>query len=259
MPDVNARAFRDGDGDGGAVCSARPEPAAARPPISITLSSTAAPRSTAPSTPNPANYDDRSFVTATWTDDGRHVSALVHHEYHADAHHVCRATGDLGLLVQFSILAYRSGDGGATFQQTAEARRRVRAIPPGCRTRAPPRLLQSRRTSLRTAATNTCSPRRRAGAGQPYGACLFRTADPADSSGLARVRRRRAFSIAYADPYRAAPAPAQKPCQIIAPFLRPRSAPWCACRRANGWRSFKPPVTRGCFPSTASIRRAHAI
>ena len=34
---------------------------------------------------DPAHYDDRRFITALWTKNGRDVTALVHHEYHADA------------------------------------------------------------------------------------------------------------------------------------------------------------------------------
>lgn len=35
---------------------------------------------------DPALYDDRSWITATWTQDGKAVSALLHHEYQANEH-----------------------------------------------------------------------------------------------------------------------------------------------------------------------------
>jgi hypothetical protein len=35
---------------------------------------------------DPAAYDDKSWITATWTDDGVRVEALVHHEYQANHH-----------------------------------------------------------------------------------------------------------------------------------------------------------------------------
>ena len=35
---------------------------------------------------DPAAYDDRSWIAATWTADGRTVSALIHHEYQANEH-----------------------------------------------------------------------------------------------------------------------------------------------------------------------------
>ena len=35
---------------------------------------------------DPALLDDYSWITATWTEDGANVVALVHHEYHANEH-----------------------------------------------------------------------------------------------------------------------------------------------------------------------------
>ena len=50
---------------------------------------------------DPALYDDRSWITATWTEDGTRVAALVHHEYQANEH-PGRCTGERlhGVLVQ---------------------------------------------------------------------------------------------------------------------------------------------------------------
>ena len=35
---------------------------------------------------DPAAYDDKSWITATWTEDGTRVEALLHHEYQANHH-----------------------------------------------------------------------------------------------------------------------------------------------------------------------------
>src|SRR5829696_1856242 len=35
---------------------------------------------------DPAAYDDKSWITATWTEDGARVEALLHHEYQANHH-----------------------------------------------------------------------------------------------------------------------------------------------------------------------------
>jgi hypothetical protein len=34
----------------------------------------------------PAAYDDKSWITATWTEDGARIEALLHHEYQANHH-----------------------------------------------------------------------------------------------------------------------------------------------------------------------------
>src|SRR5690242_10568945 len=39
-----------------------------------------------PGDPDPAKYRDRRWITATWTEDGRLIHALVHHEYQAQRH-----------------------------------------------------------------------------------------------------------------------------------------------------------------------------
>jgi hypothetical protein len=65
--------------------------------------------------PDPAAYAGSSFITATWTEDGRHVAALVHDEYHADRYPGrCRFATTMACWYN-AIVAAGSSDGGRSF------------------------------------------------------------------------------------------------------------------------------------------------
>ncbi len=71
---------------------------------------------------DPAAFDDRSWITATWTEDGRRVQALVHHEYQANTHPGrCRHEAYLACWYN-TILGVSSDDGGRTFVRPAPPR-----------------------------------------------------------------------------------------------------------------------------------------
>ena len=219
MPDVNARAFHD-DAGNVVLFALHVQNRRLRGPDLDHLTLDCRPALDSAFDAAPAHYNDRSFVTATWTDDGRQVSALVHHEYHADAHGLCRTTGDLACWYN-SILAYRSADGGATFRKQTPlvvAAAPFRQDVEQGRHRGffnPSNIFADGRYKYMLASTTGW-------AGQPFGACLFRTTDPADPAGW-RAFDGQTFSIVYADPY-GPPAPAPKSCSIIAPFTFPVGA-----------------------------------
>lgn len=104
--------------------------------------------------PEPEAFDDRSWITATWTEDGRRVEALLHEEYHADEHKRCRTTGTLACWYN-AVLAARSSDGGHSFSRTTPPT--VVAAAPSARrsSRAATAASSTRRTSFPTAASAT--------------------------------------------------------------------------------------------------------
>ena len=170
--------------------------------------------------PEPAHYDDRSYITATWTTDGRNVAALVHHEYHADDHGRC--VGETGLACWYnSILAYQSTDGGTSFRKDQPLV--VASAPFGedveqGRHRGffnPSNIFSDGTHEYFFAATTGWQ-------GQRYGACLFRTDKPANPASW-RAFDGQGFNIRYADPY-AAKAVAPNPCAPIDPFVFPVGA-----------------------------------
>lgn len=170
--------------------------------------------------PEPADYNDRNFITATWTADGRNVAALVHHEYHADDHGRCRVQSSLGCWYN-SILAYRSTDGGMNFTKAKPLV--VASAPFGQdvgqgRHRGffnPSNIFSDGTYEYFFAATTGWD-------GQNYGACLFRSANPQDP-GSWRAFDGHNFTIRYSDPYRGG-ARQIAPCEPISPFIFPVGA-----------------------------------
>jgi len=113
MPDINARAFRAADGNIVMFALYDSNHALKGPSFdALALDCHSALESQFDA--DPARYDDRSFLTAIWSFDGRTVVGLVHHEYHADNHGRCNVKSDLGCWYN-SVLAYRSADSGANF------------------------------------------------------------------------------------------------------------------------------------------------
>jgi len=74
--------------------------------------------------PDPAAFDDKGWISATWTADGRRVYALVHDEYQGDAHGC--GGGYLPCWYNAITLAV-STNGGATY--LAPRRRLIASIP----------------------------------------------------------------------------------------------------------------------------------
>lgn len=194
--------------------------------------------------PDAAHYNDRSYITATWTADGRSVVALIHHEYHADEHGRCQVESSLGWWYN-TILAYRSTNGGNDFvkatplvvasapfdQDVGQGRHRGFFNPSN--------IFSDGTYEYFFAATTGWD-------GQPFGACLFRSANPEDSASW-RSFDGKDFTIRYADPYRTG-ATAVKPCTPIAPFTFPVGAVVRA--RSNGlWIAvFQVASNEGIFP-----------
>ena len=216
MPDLNARAFRDASGR--TVMFALhdvnrpltgPDLTHLKLDCHVALGS--------PDDPDPAHYADRNFIAATWTADGRTISALVHHEYHADHFGRCTASGDLACWYN-TIVSYRSTDGGrdfsrsvpfvvasAPFTQDVEQGRQRGFFNPS-------NIVSDGHYRYAMISTTGWS-------GQLDGVCLFRTVDPSDGRGW-RAYDGQTFSVRYADPYKGAPAK-QRACSPLPPFIFP--------------------------------------
>jgi hypothetical protein len=170
---------------------------------------------------DPAAYDDYNWIAAVWTEDGRHVDALIHHEYHANEHPGRCAYEDMMSCWYNAILGYRSNDAGASFARAG--RDFVVAAAPFPQDRFqgrhrgffnPSNIVGDGEWRYFLASTTGWD-------GQHYGVCLFRTRDPSDPTSW-RAWDGRAFSIRFADPYRARKPPRDaRPCRTIAPFQAP--------------------------------------
>ena len=200
--------------------------------------------------PDPAHYDDRSWIAATFTTDGRHVSALIHHEYQANEHKGrCRFPDYMQCWFN-TVLEVHSTDAGASFARppAVVASAPFRQDVDQGRHRGffnPSNIFSEGRFSYFFASTTGWSGAPtlaglapEAGADQEAGVCLFRSADPADPAAW-RAWDGRAFAVRYDDPYRTDPHP--RPCAAIAPFPAPvgsvvkvgASGPWLAAFQAK--------------------------
>ena len=219
MPDVNARAFRDAGGS--IVMFAlydmnRAFRGKGLEHLSIDCHVVLG----SGSDPDPAHYDDRNFLTATWTANGSNVVALIHHEYHADLHGRCNVKSTLGCWYN-TILAYQSKNAGADFTRSEPlvvAAAPFRQDVGQGRHRGffnPSNIFSDGRYEYFFAATTGWN-------GQAYGACLFRSATPENSASW-RAFDGHGFSIRYDDPY-AAGFVVPKACAPISPFVFPVGA-----------------------------------
>jgi hypothetical protein len=150
--------------------------------------------------PNPAHYRDRRWIAATWTDDGKLVHALVHHEYQGHRHPGACSSTDYISCWYNTITYARSNDGGQTF---------VQSDPPEVVAAAPfeQSVGQGRHRGF-FSPTNII----RMGKywyvmiyttgwdGQPAGMCVFQTSDVAQP-GLWRAWNGKAFESRFGDPY----------------------------------------------------------
>ena len=179
---------------------------------------------------DPAAYDDRSWITATWTEDGRSVAALLHHEYQANEHPGrCRAAEYMACWYN-TITASTSQDGGASF---------TRANPPAVVAAAPFRqevdqgrhrgffnpsnIVADGRFRYFLASTTGWDRRAtRLGGDQEDGVCLFRSASPEDPASW-RAWTGLGFTAAFPDPYRQRPTRADA-CKPVGPFPGPVGA-----------------------------------
>lgn len=167
---------------------------------------------------DPKRYDDRAWLAATYTEDGRHVHGLVHHEFQADAHPGRCAFPSYIQCWWNSVLAVSSNDGGKSF--TRQSPQVVAASP------EPSEVAQGRHRGF----FNPSNIVKHKGAyfvliattgwtGQQGGACLFRN-DDLSKSGLWRAHDEKAFGSRFPDPYGADRPKAQR-CQPVGPFPAP--------------------------------------
>ena len=221
MPDAPARAFREPSG-AVALFGMHYRNRALRGPDLGHLTLDCAVVLDSAGKADPAAYDDRSWITATWTEDGRAVAALIHHEYQANEHPGRCPAGTYMACWYNTITAAASADGGRSF---------TRADPPAVVAGAPFRQEagQGRHRGFFNPSNIVADGRWRyflssttGWKGQGEGVCLFRSDDPADPSRW-RAWTGTGFTAAFPDPYRAAiREPAS--CRPVGPFPGPVGA-----------------------------------
>lgn len=204
---------------------------------------------------DPAAYNDKSWIAATWTADGRTVHGLAHHEFQANAHPGRCVYNEYMPCWYNTVLALRSGDGGNRFDKTA---RPVVAGSPfeqhigQGRHRGffnPSNIVSDGVFHYMISSTTGWS-------GQPAGACLFRTDNIADPSRW-RAWNGTGFETRFADPYKGGSDPKQT-CRPLPPFPAPvgsitrhtPSGKWIAVFQASANRKEFP--TSGIYAAASA-------
>ncbi|WP_019905390.1 hypothetical protein [Methylobacterium sp. 77] len=225
VPDASARAFRDASGSV-ALFGMHYRNRAMRGPNLDQLKLDCTIVLDSGEKADPAAYDDRSWITATWTDDGKAVAALVHHEYQANEHEGrCSAKAYLACWYN-TVVAASSGDGGRNF---------TRATPPLVVAGAPFRqeVGQGRQRGFFNPSNIVGDGRWRyvlvgttgwstGGNDQSAGVCLFRTDRPSDPTRW-RAWTGLGFTAAFPDPYIKQPLLSET-CKPLEPFPAPVGA-----------------------------------
>ena len=212
-PDLPARAVRSADGQVHLYLSHYESYRMSGPGLNR-LHPVCRPIMTSPQDPNPSHFRDRRWIASPFTFDGRHVWALVHHEYQGSRHPGrCPEKAYYPCWYNAITLA-RSSDGGRTFRQARSPRDLVAASAHRYRhgigpvgVFAPSNLV--RRGQYLYALVRVREP------GQASGDCLIRT-DEIPAAGSWRAWDGKAFAVALRDPYRRRSAPRLR-CQRVAP------------------------------------------
>ncbi|TNC15979.1 DUF4185 domain-containing protein [Methylobacterium terricola] len=194
--------------------------------------------------PEPEAFDDRSWIAATWTEDGQRVEALLHEEYHADDYGRCRTKGALACWYN-AVLAARSTDGGKSFTRT---------VPPTVVAAAPFRqeVEQGRHRGFFNPSNIVSDGRARyfyasttGWTGQPFGVCLFRSDDVSDPARW-RAFDGKDFSARFPNPYGKGAKPTGS-CAPVAPFPAPVGS--VSRHRGTGaWIAVFQAAAGGVFP-----------
>lgn len=167
---------------------------------------------------NPKAYDDRSWITATWTEDGKTVHALAHHEFQAHAHRGRCSFPEYMKCWWNSVLNITSHDSGARFAKAA--------VPVMAASPQPSEVGQGRHRGffnpsniLARGAHHYVLIGTTGWEGQPSGVCLFRSGNLADPAAW-RAFDGVGFEARFPDPYSDKP-PKQRACVPVAPFPAP--------------------------------------
>lgn len=166
---------------------------------------------------DPARYDDRAWIAATYTEDGQNVLALVHHEYQGHAHPGRCTAREYMACWWNSVIAILSPDGGKSF--TRAPMPAIAASPEKSeigqgRHRGffnPSNIVKANGAYHTLIATTGW-------AGQSSGVCLFQSKSLAQG-GDWRAFTGRGFAARFPDPY--SETLRDQTCQPIAPFPAP--------------------------------------
>lgn len=167
-----------------------------------------------PEDPHPARFRDRRWIASPYTEDGRHIWALVHHEYQGNRHgRRCPERSYLRCWYNAVTLA-KSSDGGRTYRQLRSPRHLIAAAPYRYRHGAGPAGVFAPSNLVRRGRYFYALVRVR-DKERSAGVCLIRSGLPGRASGW-RAWAEGRFGVRFRNPYRDPVGPAVG-CDRISP------------------------------------------
>jgi hypothetical protein len=167
--------------------------------------------------PRPSAFDDREWIAAVHTEDGRTVHALLHEEFQGHRHAGACPQGAYEPCWYNAVTAAVSRDGGDSYAHAPAPSHLVAALPSRYRPGAGPTGLFSPSNIVRDPDDGRFYALLLAEArgAQRTGTCVMRTDDLADPDGW-RAWDGERFSVRFADPYAEDVDPAEHVCAPVA-------------------------------------------
>lgn len=200
IPDTGLRAFRRFDGQVVALASHYETRTLVGPNISSLRKNGCGVALKSKKSADPSSYDDQTWLAATWTDDGKRVTAIGHNEYHGEMH-AGMCAGKTPRECRYGALTlFVSQDGGEHFGRAAL--RPIAAVP------EKQKYEQGRDTGFFQPSNifqyedmKYVFVRTSGGGGQKPAACLMRAKDPAEP-GSWEIYDGSGFRRSLFDPYK---------------------------------------------------------
>lgn len=214
IPDAPARAFRDATGQTQLIAShyvnrpdVGPDLNKVRHRCEVVMNSNL--------DPNPANFNDREWIAAPYSPDGRTVYALVHDEYQGDKHlNVCPSGEYLKCWYNTITLAV-SSDSGRSFQQAPPPSQLIASLPYTYEPDAGPYGLFNPSNIVRRDDGYFYSLLQVTGhKGQRSGTCVMRTRTLAEPASW-RAWDGSSYSMRFVNPYQFAGNPLDHTCEPV--------------------------------------------
>jgi hypothetical protein len=169
--------------------------------------------------PHPSRFQDREWISATYTRNGKKIYALVHNEYHGDEHPGRCPSGQLQKCWWNSITLAISKDGGRSFKHARPPKQLVATSPyPYVPDSGPVGLFSPSNIVYRSEDRHYYTlVRATAYRDQRAGVCLLRARHLSDPKSW-RAWNGKGFKVKFDDPYRGrAQSPLEHVCQPVSP------------------------------------------
>ena len=209
IPDLPARAFRDAQGRVHLIASHYTNRSMTGPDLDH-LTRDCSVIMPSHYNPDPATFDDREWLSSTYTLDGKKVFALVHDEYQGHTHPSRCPSGEYFECWYNAVTLAVSTDGGISFGHAPPPGHLVASIPYPYVPDSGPAGVFGPSNIVHNAADDHYYALLRVQKyqDQPQGTCVMRTTDLADTKSW-RAWDGAGFSVRFIDPYLEADEPPQ--------------------------------------------------